>query len=188
MRRGLLTLGASTLLLAALMGPGALAQDASSTTADHPLVGTWLVDTNAADDANPPSTVVFHSDGTYLEIDVDGVAGGVWEATGPQTAALTFGFRGRDENGAVIGSTIRADVEVAADGQSLTATYTIDFLGPDGTATGELGPGMATGTRVTVEPMGSPVGPLQPAASPVASMVPGTSPAPSVMPGASPAG
>jgi hypothetical protein len=188
MRRGLFAKGAATLLLVALMGSGALAQDASPGTAGHPLVGAWLVDTNAADDTNPPSTVVFHDDGTYLEIDVDGVAAGVWEPTGPQTAALTFGFRGHDENGALIGSTIRATVEVAADGQSLTATYTVDFLGPDGTQTGELGPGMATGTRVTVEPMGSPVAPLQPPASPAASMVPGGSPAASMVPVASPAG
>jgi hypothetical protein len=189
MRRGSLTLGVSMLLFAAMLSPGALAQDASPGLAAHPLVGTWIVDTNTADDTNAPSTVEFHADGTYLEVDVDGVSAGAWEPAGPQTATLTFVFRGTDESGAPTSGTVRADVEVAADGQSLTATYTVEFAGPDGTPTGQLGPGEASGTRLKVEPMGSPVAPLQPPSSAAPSMMPGAgSPDASMMPAASPAG
>jgi hypothetical protein len=52
---------------------------------------------------------------------------------------------------------IRASIEVAPDGQSLTATYTLEFIDPDGTSSGEIGPGMAEGTKLAVEPMGTPV-------------------------------
>ena len=55
--------------------------------------------------------------------------------------------------------TIRATVEVAADGQTFTGDYTIeaDF---EGAPPGEFGPGSVTGTRIVVEPMGTPVGSL----------------------------
>lgn len=53
---------------------------------------------------------------------------------------------------------VRADIEVAEDGQTLTATYTGEFIGPDGTSTGEVGPGLAEGTRLAVEPQGTPIG------------------------------
>jgi hypothetical protein len=42
----------------------------------------------------------------------------------------------------------------------LTAEYTLEFVGPDGSSSGELGQAQATGRRIAVEPMGTPVGPL----------------------------
>ena len=53
-----------------------------------------------------------------------------------------------------------ASIEVAPDGQTLTADFTIQFTG-EGAPEGEFGPGTVTGTRVSVEPMGTPAGSLE---------------------------
>jgi hypothetical protein len=170
-------------LTTSAIGPAALAQDASpGAMAEHPLVGAWLLDTSGEETGNPSSDIIFHADGTYVESDVDGVGIGSWEPTGDQTGAATFLFHQAGEDGAISTVKIRATVEVAADGLSFTATYTLEFVGADGTSSGELGPGTATGTRITVEPEGTPVGPLGPppgaspgpgGASPTASESPG---------------
>ena len=163
---------ACIVLLTAMLAGATVAQDSSpAATGGHPVVGSWLVDTDADDPANPPSSITFHADGTYIEVDVDGVGVGVWEPTGDRSAAGTFVYHQTDEGGAVSSATIRATIEVAPDGQSFSASYTLDLVGPDGTATGELGPGTATGTRRTVDPMGTPVAPLGPGPSPGASPV-----------------
>jgi hypothetical protein len=65
-----------------------------------------------------------------------------------------------DEDGFVGFNTVRADVVVSADGATLTATYTMDIPNRDGGSSGQLGPVAATGRRLTLEPMGEPVGPL----------------------------
>ena len=56
--------------------------------------------------------------------------------------------------------TIRAAGEVSEDGQSFTAEFTIEFTG-EGAPTGEYGPGHVTGTRINVEPIGTPAGSLE---------------------------
>lgn len=77
------------------------------------------------------------------------------------SANLTFFSYFADEEGNFGGGTIvRAEIEVSADGQSLTATYTLEFIDTDGASTGEYGPGSASGTRIAVEPMGDPLGTL----------------------------
>ena len=93
----------------------------------------------------------------------------MWQPTGPQSADVTIHFQQADAEGATSTAIVRAAVEVAGDGQSLTATYTLEFIGPDGTSSGQLGPTTATGTRLAVEPMGTPVGPLVAPFSPAAS-------------------
>lgn len=152
------------LLLAAVIMSGTLivaggtfttAQDATpAALTEHPLVGTWTL---AIEGEEYPSTLdVFSADGTYVEASsIDGFGAGAWEATGENTANLTF--RVIHVDGTAV---IRATLEVAPDGQSLTATYTVETIAPDGTSSGELGPGTAEGTKVTVEPPGTPVGPL----------------------------
>ena len=144
-------------------GPGTAAQDGTPTagTAAHPLVGAWLLNTDVDDPGSRPSTLAsFSADGVYAQVDADGSAGiGSWAATGPTTADMTFhGLFPDEEGGGMI--TVRAAIEVAADGQSLTATYTLEFAGADGAATGQYGPGHVTGTRIAAEPMGTPVGSL----------------------------
>jgi hypothetical protein len=56
---------------------------------------------------------------------------------------------------------VRASIEVDETGDTFTAQYTGEFVTPDGTRTGEYGPGTATANRITVEEMGTPVGPLE---------------------------
>ena len=138
-------------------GTSTHAQDASLT--EHPIVGAWVIDVDADDPENPPALVIFHDDGTYLQADPGGSAGvGTWEPTGSTTADLTALFHEVDENDDFAATTIvRATVEVDDTGDTLTAEYTLDFVGPDGTSSGELGPATATAERIAVEPMGEPV-------------------------------
>ena len=138
----------------------ALAQDASPMpTATSPLVGAWLIDIDG-DPNTDPTQGIFHADGSYIQTDQGAnVAVGAWESTGPSTADLTFAWYGVDQSGVDGSTTVRVTVTVGPDGQSLTAVYTLEFSRP-GLPTGQMGPGTATGTRVAVEPMGTPVAPL----------------------------
>ena len=113
------------------------------------------------DPESPPFLSTFSSDGIYHQADFDGLDGiGAWEATGPTSAALTFVQHTPNEEGEFGGSaTIRATIEVDPDGQSLTAEFTIELVG-EGAAAGEYGPGTVSGTRIMVEPMGTPAGSL----------------------------
>jgi hypothetical protein len=162
-RRILLTFAfAMALALMGSFGTGlsmqsAAAQDTS--TQDHPLVGTWVADTDSADELPPTDVFTFSSDGTYLEVNAGGTAqAGAWEATGATTANLTIvSFEGDDEGNFYGTVTIRASIEVSADGATLTAEYTIEFTNPDGTSLGQAGPGSVTAERLMVEGPGTPV-------------------------------
>lgn len=167
MRRLTILVTVFGLILVGLVGRAALtgssaAQDSTPMAwTGHPVVGTWLL----VDDDDPesePSLVVFTSDGVYQQTDYDGTTGfGVWEATGPTSAAMTFLFQFSDDEGNFAGSvTIRALIEVNPDGQRFTATYTLESTG-EGLPAGEYGPGAVTATRMHVEPMGTPVGTLE---------------------------
>jgi hypothetical protein len=154
------------LALVGLVGPvRAGARQATPVVAQpgaHSLVGAWLLDSDPAPD-NVLSLSVFHADGTYTEFDPeDGSAGaGAWVSTGDNTAILTIVFLEAADDGSAAGqATVRATIEVAADGQSFTASYTLEFIDPDGTSTGEYGPVDATATRIVAEAPGEPVGTL----------------------------
>lgn len=125
--------------------------------ASHPLVGAWiLVD---ASDPEAPFAASFSSDGIYHDSDPEGSGLGAWEPTGPTSAALTMVIMPpTEEGGGTI--TIRATIEVAADGQTFTADFSIEASG-EGAPAGEFGPGSVTATRIAVEPMGTPVGSLE---------------------------
>ncbi|MBA2470021.1 MAG: hypothetical protein H0V37_11505 [Chloroflexia bacterium] len=150
----LFTLIAACLLFALVAPAAALAQEA---TASHLLVGSWVLDTDTdpASPENPPSLARFSADGGYVQIDADGVnALGAWEPTGDATANLTIMFVDEEEGI----TTVRASVDVAADGQTFTASYTLEFLDPStGELSGQIGPGTAEGTRMVVEGPGDPV-------------------------------
>ncbi len=144
-------------------GRSAVAQEGTPTVVSgHPVIGAWLADVDTNDPENAPSLFIFHDDGTYIQADVDGSSGiGVWEATGSNTAALTALFHGEEESGEFAGTAmLRATIEVDESGDALTAEYTVDFIDPEGTSSGEMGPGMASAQRITIEPMGEPVAPL----------------------------
>jgi hypothetical protein len=127
-----------------------LAQDTDEGV--HPIIGSWHLDSGFA-----PSVVTFHADGSYIEVDAEGSIGvGAWETAGAQTANLTAAYPSTEGD-----SKVRASLDVAADGQSFTGTYTLEVILSDGTGTGEYGPGAATGMRLTVEPMGTPAGSIE---------------------------
>jgi hypothetical protein len=157
MRRFTTLLTVLVLALGMLMGftlaPSAVAQQASGSSADHPLVGTW-VGFALPEDPTDISVGNFSADGSYTDVDSAGATGiGRWEATGDRSANVNIHYL---EGGGMV--TVRAAVDVAEDGQSLSATFTYEFTSSDGTSTGEYGPGETTANLITVEEMGSPVG------------------------------
>ena len=160
MRRFVIGCSAAAILLAggALAASSAVHATIPPTEApaeDHPIVGAWILTFDEFPD-DPPDLGAFHADGTYQQAGVDGASGiGSWEATGPSSINLTF-VELDDEGSA----TIRAAGEVSADAQTFTAEFTIEFSG-EGAPPGEYGPGHVTGTRINVEPMGSPAGSLE---------------------------
>ncbi|MFN8664124.1 MAG: hypothetical protein U0075_19700 [Thermomicrobiales bacterium] len=148
--------------MGALASQPAGAQEATpAAMSGHPLVGAWVLDGDVNDPANPPELIVFTADGLYIGSDAfGGNTVGVWEPTGARTGAITLAFPAT--GGALPGGMVhvRGTVEVAEDGQSFTAIYSLEVATPDGALTGEYGPGAAAGTRMVIEPMGEPRGPL----------------------------
>jgi hypothetical protein len=156
--------------LAALgRAPGTGAQDPTPTaTAGSPIVGTWLVH-DVEDTTAPPFRLVFLADGVVIQVDPSaGEHVGVWTPTAPRTFALTVQQVIHDGI-----ATIRGAGEVAADGQSFTVAYTIEFAPGGGAGTGQYGPSHIVGTRQAVEPMGTPVGPLSALKAQLAKPAPG---------------
>jgi len=146
------------MVVAGRSASGTAAQDATSAAAlaEHPLVGTWILDTDATTAGDATGVITVSADGTFHEVDPDGATGlGTWRPTGERTAVVNILTPG--DSG---GNLIRATAEVAADGGSFTASYTIEVFGPDDARTGEFGPGQAAGIRLEAEAPGAPVGTL----------------------------
>jgi hypothetical protein len=157
---------------------GASASERHHGVDQHPTVGTWLVDVNVDSVDDPPALVTIGADGTLRITDCcSGPGAGVWAPSSSRTADATIMQPWYDEEGFVGFQTIRADIVTSADGDSLTASYTVDIPARDGTTSGQLGPVTASGTRVAVEPMGEAVGPL-PVAEPEPTPTPPPSPSP----------
>src|SRR5215213_7008549 len=95
-------------LAAAGLRTGAVAQDVA--VQGHPLVGTWLADTDQANPDNAVNVFRFSADGGYVEMDANGDASiGAWEATGDTTATLTVVQSQADDEGTDVGTfTLRA--------------------------------------------------------------------------------
>jgi hypothetical protein len=122
----------------------ALAQDADG--GEFPLVGTWQMTPDTTDPLGSFVLTTFGADGTVMNITTDGTTTlGVWTATADATADVT-----------VLGTTngpayvvIRASITVSDDGQSLTGTYTSEYIfDPTGGGTSqEIGPGTLSGSE-----------------------------------------
>jgi hypothetical protein len=148
------------LLAAVAAAPGVVAHD----TAEHPAIGTWIIDTSP-EDGNPPELVTVAPGGIIVDAFSEGTAYGSWAATGDRTADATFVAPAIDPEAGFLGFfTVRTSFEVAADGQSVAGTYTIEYPAAlaeaVGAPVGQYGPVEVTGQRVIVEPMGEPVGPI----------------------------
>lgn len=154
-RTGVLLLAAVMMLGTLAIGGGTVAaQDATPVASgDHPLAGTWLIDLVVASTEDDELYGVFSADGAFVGVDVDtNPYVGAWEPTGDSTANFTL--RILESEGATI---LRMSIEVAPDGQSFSGSFTIEGLEPDGTSSGEIGPGASEGTKIPVEPPGTPV-------------------------------
>jgi hypothetical protein len=164
LRRLIIGCSAAALLLTGGLAVSTAVQATTPPTEEpaegHPIVGAWIYTVDGFPEA---FTVLadIDADGTWLDTSPDGTTSiGSWEATGPDSFNLTFHSLSLTEDGSVAVFTIRAAGEVSEDGQSWTADYTAELTG-EGLPPGEYGPGSATGTRINVEPMGTPVAPVE---------------------------
>ena len=138
------------------------AAQGTDSDAAHPLVGTWLLDTDVDDPENPPEVDIFTADGGVISVDSAGeTILGVWEPTGDTSATITFVSPSAEEETYFGLFMIRADVEIDESGDAFDATYTFEVIDPDGNSAGEYGPGNAAATRISAEAPGNPIGTLE---------------------------
>jgi hypothetical protein len=123
-------------------------------TAEHPLVGTWVIVTDLGEDTFP-SVANFNADGTYTEVLPWGqVILGAWQPTGERTVVLTQIFNYLTDDDRLVQGQGRYMLEVDQTGNTLLSYEgssvaraqdgSIDFA--------EEGP-PTTGTRVEAGPM-----------------------------------
>ena len=149
-RRAALAVLAVALLVAAFGVSRAVGASQQDTTA-HPLVGTWVIDPEVADPANPPSFDAFMADGTLVNIGSDGASVGAWEPTGPRTATMTFAGLVAGNPGAFF--VLRGNLEVDEAGDTLTGSHSFTLVAADGTVLAAFQGEGAHGTRIHSEPL-----------------------------------
>lgn len=156
-RRALTGLGVGGLGIAfATARSGVAAQDATpAVIADHPIVGTWMVDLVPDDTTDPPTVIICTVDGAVFD-PVRGT-GGRWQPTGPRSVAWTLVGPAPDGSAAAI--VARAAIDVDESGAHYTGSASITLVAPDGTVMGAF-PNVPHGTRLPIEPVeagGSPL-------------------------------
>jgi hypothetical protein len=160
MRRATVVLISLMLLMVAL-APSAAAQ----CLCEDQAVGSWVLDTEPANPDNPLSLMTIHADGTIRDWTVNGTGVGTWVPGMEAGIEGTILYPAVDPDaGLLLGFvTARITGEVSEDGSTISGAYTAEFpveaeaLFPPA---GEYGPGEWIATRILVEPMGEPVGPL----------------------------
>jgi hypothetical protein len=137
---------------------GTAAQDATpDNVGDHPLVGTWIVDTNVDTDTDAPEIGIFTADGSSFGLGANRWVSGAWEAADQVTGAATLvGVFDANGGGYVV---LRGPHQVDESGNAWTCPCTFTVVAPDGTV---LASGTATAhaTRLpieAVESMGKPL-------------------------------
>ncbi len=159
-------------LVAGLRGGGVRAQDGTPESNLHPVVGSWrlnLTVTGAMDQEAALDT--FTADGTLIasvkpvspappgapfDHIFTSLMHGSWTAVGPDQVALTIIRLQTDEGGNYLGTvTVRAVIDVSGEGQRLSGPFTYEVADPAGSIAAS-GTGTAEGTRIEVEPMGTP--------------------------------
>ena len=125
------------------------AQDASSDgLAGHPLVGTWVVDTNVEMESDPPEVGIFTSDGTVFGLGANRWVSGAWEAADDHTGTVTMtGVFDANGGGYVV---VRGPHEVDESGDAWTCPCTFTVVAPDGTVL-TSGTATAHATRLPIE-------------------------------------
>jgi hypothetical protein len=125
------------------------AQDATpGNLAGHPLVGTWVVDTNVDTESDPPEVGIFTSDGTVFGLGASRWVSGAWEAADDHTGTVTMtGVFEANGGGYVV---VRGPHEVDESGDAWTCPCTFTVVAPDGTVL-TSGTATAHATRLPVE-------------------------------------
>jgi hypothetical protein len=130
--------------------PGAAAQDATpGDLRDHPLVGTWIVDTNIDSESDAPEIGIFTADGNVLGLGAGRWVSGAWEAADDATGSVTMaGVFDANGGGYVV---LRGPHQVDETGAGWTCPCTFTVISPNGSV---LDSGMATAraTRLPIEP------------------------------------
>lgn len=146
------------------------AQDASPMAGEQGFTGAWRV--TVTPDQGPPGMGVgtLGADGTIVTsvqpvVPSPGAPGGViftsagqgvWEATGPETAILTFVVVAADGQGNRFGTqTVRASITLGADGQAFSGEASQTISDPAGNTVATM-PGTVQATRIVAEAPGTP--------------------------------
>jgi hypothetical protein len=130
---------------------GTSAQEATpGNLAGHPLVGTWIVDSNVDTDTDAPEIGIFNADGSVFGLGASRWVSGAWEAADDTTGAATMaGVFEANGGGYVV---LRGPHAVDETGNGWTCACTFTVVAADGSV---LDSGIATahGTRLPVEPV-----------------------------------
>lgn len=149
-RTALASLGAGGLALA-WSNPGrqAAAQEATpGPMANHPLVGTWIVDPVTASPSNGPAVAHWGADGAF--VDAGSGFTGAWEATGPRTALHSFVGILPENAGYVI---VSGEITVDETGDTFTQPYATTTFAPDGTVLEQTTDNLTTARRFRPVPL-----------------------------------
>jgi hypothetical protein len=158
-------------LLAAGRAPATTTQDATPPAGGAGVVGSWRVVVGGVSGRTYPALITFAADGTmtvseppvlpappgapYAQLRFSG-GHGAWASSGERAAAITFDLLAADETGNPLGAfTVRGTVEVDMDGRRWDGGWDAVVTDP----AGNVGPAFAgtfSGTRITVEPPGTP--------------------------------
>jgi hypothetical protein len=134
----------------------AAAQDAASTMASHPIVGTWV---SKFADMNPGTSYsyfVYHADGTFIELHpFAGTLVGAWQPTGERTANTII--KGQNiglEWGGFVPGMVTAWISVTVDesGDAFTGDGVLELAQPDGTVVALVPLTGSQFTRLVFEP------------------------------------
>lgn len=132
-------------------------QAAPDDLAGHPLIGTWIVDTNVDTETDAPEIGIFTADGSTFGLGASRWVSGAWEAADDSTGSVTIaGVFDANGGGYVV---VRGPHEVDATGNAWTCTCTFTVVAADGTVL-DSGTATAHATRLPIEPetaMGMPL-------------------------------
>src|SRR5215218_6902170 len=101
--------------------------DSAPSLADHPIVGTWVVDTTSASDTDSPEIGMFLADGAVVGQGANRAAGGRWEVIDAQTVMMTLvtvSDSGGEGSYVVVYVVVRGPHTVDASGDAWTCACT----------------------------------------------------------------
>jgi hypothetical protein len=147
-----------SLAVSGLSGLGSSAQVATpGAPGGHPLVGSWIVDTNVDSNADAPEMGIFTADGTSFGLGANRWVSGAWEAADEVTGAATLvGVFDANGGGYVV---LRGPHQVDETGDAWTCACTFTVVAADGTVL-DSGTATARGTRLPIEPVEAQGAPL----------------------------